>query len=405
MSEQQSSRPRILSGMRPTGKLHLGNLVGALLNWVKLQDEYDSYHFVADWHMLTTGYENTLDLRQDTWEMVTDWLACGLDPAKATFFIQSRLPEHAELHLLFSMVMPLSWLERVPTYKEQLDNIKDRDINTYGFLGYPLLQAADILMYKPRYVPVGEDQVPHVELTREVARRFNLAFGELELFPGGDTEWVFRAARAALGLQGITVEKYSGVGVDASRIDLKEALKSAFRRAPLERRADCLNVGVGELRGIFPEPEALLTSAPRLPGTDGRKMSKSYGNAILLADPPEVVSTKVANMMTDPARKRRTDPGNPDICPVFDHHKIFSPAEVTGRVNRECRTAEIGCVECKKLMADHLNKYLAPIQERRQPFEKNPQMVWDILAAGTEKARGVVETTMQEVRKAVKLVE
>ena len=402
MSQQQGTRPRILSGMRPTGKLHLGNLVGALLNWVKLQDEYDSYHFVADWHMLTTGYENTLDLRQDTWEMVTDWLACGLDPAKATFFIQSRLPEHAELHLLFSMVMPLSWLERVPTYKEQLDNIKDRDINTYGFLGYPLLQAADILMYKPRYVPVGEDQVPHVELTREVARRFNLAFGELE--PEGFPDDPAFAGKATS--IGISAEAHKDLLYGDHPYEEKLAeIKRAFRRAPLWKRSDYLNNGAGELHGIFPEPEALLTSAPRLPGTDGRKMSKSYGNAILLADLPEVVSTKVANMMTDPARKRRTDPGNPDICPVFDHHKIFSPAEVTGGVNRECRTAEIGCVECKKLMADHLNKYLAPIQERRQPFEKNPQMVWDILAAGTEKARGVVETTMQEVRKAVKLVE
>ena len=402
MSEQQSKRPRILSGMRPTGKLHLGNLVGALLNWVKLQDEYDSYHFVADWHMLTTGYENTLDLRQDTWEMVTDWLACGLDPAKATFFIQSRLPEHAELHLLFSMVTPLGWLERVPTYKEQLENITDRDINTYGFLGYPLLQAADILMYKANYVPVGEDQVPHVELTREVARRFNLAFGELE--PRGFLDGPAFAGKATS--MGISIETDMKLLYSSCTFEEKIAeIKRSFRQAPLWKRSDYLNNGVGELHGIFPEPEALLTSAPRLPGTDGRKMSKSYGNAILLADLPEVVSTKVANMMTDPARKRRTDPGNPDICPVFDHHKIFSPAEVTGRVNRECRTAEIGCVECKKLMADHLNKYLAPIQERRQPFEKNPQMVWDILAAGTEKARGVVETTMQEVRKAVKLVE
>jgi len=334
MTEQQEKRPRILSGMRPTGKLHLGNLVGALMNWVKLQDEYDSFHFVADWHMLTTEYADTLDLQQNTWDMVADWLAVGLDPNKVTFFIQSRLPEHAELHLLFSMVTPLGWLERVPTYKEQLDNVRDRDLHTYGFLGYPVLQAADILMYKAHYVPVGEDQVPHVELTREIARRFNGFYGP-----------------------------------------------------------------------VFPEPQALLTPTPKLPGTDGRKMSKSYGNAILLSDPPDVVSSKVANMMTDPARKRRTDPGDPDICPVFDHHKIFSPAEVTARVNRECRTAEIGCVDCKKLMAGHLSDYLAPIQERRQAYEKNPQMVWDILDAGTAKARRVAQATMEEVRKAVKLVD
>lgn len=318
--------------MRPTGKLHLGHLVGALQNWVQLQEKYESYHFVADWHALTTDYADTSELRVNIQDMVTDWLAVGLDPVKATFFLQSSLPEHAELHLLFSMVTPLGWLERVPTYKEQLENIKDRDLRTYGFLGYPVLQAADILMYKAEYVPVGEDQVPHVELTREIARRFNSFF-----------------------------------------------------------------------RPVFPEPQALLTPTPKLPGTDGRKMSKSYNNAILLSDPPEVVSAKVADMMTDPARKRRTDKGNPDVCPVFDHHKIFSPQGVIDRVNRECRTAEIGCVDCKKLMAQHLNNSLAPIQERRKPYEQNPHRVWDVLEAGTKKARSVAQTTMSEVRAAVKL--
>jgi tryptophanyl-tRNA synthetase len=332
MSEQQEKKPRILSGMRPTGKLHLGNLVGALQNWIELQNHYDSYHFVADWHMLTTDYADTTEVHNDTWEMVADWLAVGLDPNKATFFVQSRLPEHAELHLLFSMVTPLGWLERVPTYKEQLENIKDRDLRTYGFLGYPLLQAADILMYKADFVPVGEDQVPHVELTREVARRFNNFYGP-----------------------------------------------------------------------VFSEPRALLTSTPRLPGMDGRKMSKSYGNAIFLTDPPDVVSKKLAGMMTDPARKRRTDPGNPDVCPVFDLHKVFSPREVVARVNRECRTAEIGCVDCKKLMAEHLNKALAPIQARRRVYEKAPQKVWDVLEEGTSKARCVAQATMAEVRAAVKL--
>jgi len=382
--------------MRPTGKLHLGNLVGALQNWVKLQNEYESYHFVADWHMLTTGYENTLDLHQDTWEMVADWLACGLDPEKATFFIQSRLPEHAELHLLFSMVTPLAWLERIPTYKEQLENIKDHDINTYGFLGYPLLQAADILMYKANYVPVGEDQVPHVEFTREVARRFNLAFGELELPKGEDGDWASRAVERAIEAMDIKLAK--GVG-----IDVVSFLPVAFRQATLEQRAECLNQGLGELRGIFPEPEALLTSAPRLPGTDGRKMSKSYNNAIFLTDAPDVVSKKLATMITDPARKRRSDPGNPDVCPVFDLHKVFSVQETIDRVNRECRTAEIGCVDCKKLAAGHLNAFLAPIQERRRPYEQNHKTVWDILEDGTHKARAVAQATMAEVRAAVKL--
>ena len=361
-------RPRILSGMRPTGKLHLGNLVGALQNWVKLQDEYESFHFVADWHMLTTGYECTLDLRQDTWEMVADWLACGLDPAKATFFVQSRLPEHAELHLLFSMVTPLGWLERVPTYKEQLENIKDHDINTYGFLGYPLLQAADILMYKANAVPVGEDQVPHVELTREVARRFNALYGMVR-------------------------------GADMVKLDGR-----TYQEQSLQGKAEMIHRGlVSNPEPLFPEPEALLTSAPRLPGTDGRKMSKSYGNAIFLTDPPEVVSKKLAPMVTDPARKRRKDPGNPDVCPVFDLHKIFSTQETIDRVNRECRTAEIGCLDCKKLVAGHLNDFLAPIQERRKPYEENPQMVWDILEDGTERARKVARQTMVEVRKAVHL--
>lgn len=332
MTDQTKPRPRILSGMRPTGKLHLGNLVGALQNWIELQDHYESFHFVADWHMLTTDYANTADLRDNTQEMVTDWLAAGLDPTKATFFIQSRLPEHAELHLLFSMVTPLGWLERVPSYKEQLDNIKDRDLHTYGFLGYPVLQAADILMYKADAVPVGEDQVPHVELTREIVRRFNAFYGP-----------------------------------------------------------------------VFPEPQALLTPSPRLPGTDGRKMSKSYENAIFLSDPPSVVSKKLATMITDPARKRRTDKGNPDVCPVFDLHKVFSTGPHIVQVDRECRTAEIGCLDCKTLLAGNVNARLKPIQERRKVYEQEPQKVWDVLEEGTARARQVAQATMAEVRAAVKL--
>jgi len=398
MAEEQIQRPRILSGMRSTGKLHLGNLVGALRNWVKLQDEYDCYYFVADWHMLTTDYADPSELRANTWEMVTDWLAAGLDPAKATFFIQSRLPEHAELHLLLSMVTPLGWLERVPTYKEQLENIKDRDLHTYGFLGYPLLQAADILMYKADFVPVGEDQVPHVELTREIARRFNLAYGEfIPRLP--DNGWADLITKAGISLN--KVGKEEAVGVDITH--LGEFIAQYFRSASLEVKADLVQKGLGEIRPIFPEPQALLTPTPRLPGTDGRKMSKSYDNAIFLSDPPQVVAGKLAGMVTDPARKRRTDPGNPDVCPVFDHHKIFSPGEVVDRVNRECRTAAIGCVDCKKLMAQHLNAYLAPIQERRKPYEEDPQQVWDVLEEGTRKARQVAQVTMAEVRAAVKL--
>jgi tryptophanyl-tRNA synthetase len=339
--------------------------------------------------MLTTNYADTSQLQNDTWEMVADWLAAGLDPAKATLFVQSRLPEHAELHLLFSMVTPLGWLERVPTYKEQLENIKDRDLHTYGFLGYPLLMAADILIYRAAFVPVGEDQVPHVELTREVARRFNLAYGELEMPVRTRQEWVSMA-------------KACGILVPAPGKE-SEALREAFRGVSLDRKADFLNNGLGTVRPIFPEPDSLLTSSPRLPGTDGRKMSKSYGNAIFLTDPPAAVSQKLATMITDPARKRRTDPGNPDVCPVYDLHKIFSAPGDVERIKRECRSAEIGCVECKKIAAAHLNNFLAPIQERRKAYEQCPRKVWEVLEDGTRKAQTVARATMTEVRAAVKL--
>jgi len=285
-------------------------------------------------------------------------------------------------------VTPLSWLERVPTYKEQLENIRDHDINTYGFLGYPLLQAADILMYKANYVPVGEDQVPHVEFTREVARRFNLAFGKPEVKKRSFEEWLAWGKREMTPPPNINPEQF---------------WLDRYYSASLDRRADLLNRDMGTLEPIFPEPDALLTSSPRLPGTDGRKMSKSYGNAIFLTDLPDVVSRKLATMVTDPARKRRTDPGDPNVCPVFDLHKIFSTPEDTDRINRECRTAEIGCVECKRIAASHLSNFLAPIQERRKTFEQSPQKVWDVLEDGTRKARTVAQATMAEVRAAVKL--
>jgi tryptophanyl-tRNA synthetase len=368
MPEIPNLRPRILSGMRPTGRLHLGNYVGALDNWIKLQNEdrYDSYHFVADWHMLTTEYADVGDLQDNIQEMVTDWLASGLDPNKSTFFVQSRVPEHAELYLLFSMITPLGWLERVPTYKEQIENLKGRDLHNYGFLGYPLLQAADILMYKAYGVPVGEDQVPHVELTREIARRFNLVYGK----PNG----------TAVKLDGMT-----------------------YSEASVEGKAEFIQRGLVSLDPVFAEPEALLTRSPRLPGTDGRKMSKSYGNAIFLSDPEDVVWKKVSTMMTDPARKRRWDKGNPDICPVFDFHKIFSAPEAIERVNRECRTAEIGCVDCKKLMAGYLNQFLSPIRQKRSELERDPAQVWQVLEEGTQRARKVAGETMAQVRSAMNL--
>jgi tryptophanyl-tRNA synthetase len=333
MTPSTNLRKRVLSGMRSTGKLHLGNYMGALDNWVRMQDEYECFFCVVDWHALTTDYADTSQVKQNSVEVALDWLAAGLDPERSVIFIQSHVPAHAELHLLLSMITPLGWLERVPTYKEQRENIKDKDLGTYGFLGYPVLQAADILMYKADVVPVGEDQVAHVELTREIARRFNGFYGKR-----------------------------------------------------------------GE---VFPEPQSLLTRAPKLPGTDGRKMSKSYGNAILLTDPEPVVRQKLKTMVTDPARVRRSDPGNPDVCPVGDLHKIFSDRATMEKVNVGCRSAGIGCIECKSWAADALVQLLSPMQERRKKFEENPRLAWDILEAGSERARKVAAQTMDGVRDAM----
>src|SRR6201984_2217386 len=333
MTTSTHFRKRVLSGMRSTGKLHLGNYVGALANWVRMQDEYQCFFEVADWHALTTDYADTSRIKENSLEVTIDWLAAGPDPEKSVIFIQSHVPAHAELHLLFSMITPLGWLERVPTYKEQRENIKDKDLGTYGFLGYPVLQAADILIYRADCVPVGEDQVAHVELTREIARRFNG-------FYGAENE-------------------------------------------------------------VFPEPQALKTQAPKLPGTDGRKMSKSYGNTIMLADPEPVVRQKLKTMVTDPGRVRRSDPGNPDVCPVGDLHKIFSSKETMAKVNDGCRSAGIGCIECKGWAAVSLVRLLNPMQERRKKFEENPRLAWDILEAGTERARNAAAETMSGVRDAM----
>jgi tryptophanyl-tRNA synthetase len=325
-----ATKERVLSGMRPSGRLHLGNYLGALANWVKLQDDYDCFYFSADWHVLTDRLD-IADVPRNTIEMTADWLGAGLDPQRSTLFIQSLVPEHAELHLMFSMCTPVGWLERVPTYKERIEQ-QGIESPSYGLLGYPLLQAADILMYKAKWVPVGVDQVPHIELTREVARRFNAAF-----------------------------------------------------------------------RGVFPEPDAKLTEIPKVPGTDGRKMSKSYGNDIELADPPEVIRQKIRPMVTDPARKRRSDPGNPEICPVFDLHKIFTPAADREYASNGCRTAGIGCLDCK----DRLLKYMVPplsaIRERRQKFAEKPGAIVEILHEGSRRARKVAQATMAEVRAAVRL--
>jgi tryptophanyl-tRNA synthetase len=352
MSEslQSSSRPRVLSGMRPTGKLHLGNYMGALANWVKLQDQYGCYFFIADWHALTTDYADTSQVVANTMDVMLDYLAAGLDPEKSVLFVQSHVPQHAELHLLLSMITSLGWLERVPSYKEQQENLVGKDLTTYGFLGYPLLQSADILLYQPQYVPVGQDQAAHVELTREVARRFN------QFYPRARTR------------------------------NVGDILRSA-QVHPLY---------------VLPEPQVLLTPSPKLPGTDGRKMSKSYGNTILLTDPEPVVRQKLKTMVTDPARIRRTDPGDPDKCPVGDLHKVFSTPETLVAVYEGCRTAGIGCIQCKGWAADALVQILEPIQARRAGFSE-PQ-VKEILDAGSSRARARAEQTMQEVRAAMHLI-
>lgn len=328
----RSGRPRLLSGMRPTGSSHIGHLVGAYRNWVAMQDECDAFYCIVDWHALTTDYRDTADLRQNTLEIATDWLAVGLDPSRCALFVQSQVPEHAELHLLLSMVVPLGWLERVPTYKEQLRELEDRDIHTYGFLGYPVLQAADILIYDAAVVPVGEDQRPHVELTREIARRFNGIYGP-----------------------------------------------------------------------VLTEPQTRLTPSPRLLGTDGRKMSKSYDNVIGLAEEETAIRSRLKTMVTDPARKRRTDPGDPEKCPVFDLHRVFSDDETREWAAAGCRSAGIGCIECKSRLADRVVAEVAPIAERRRGYAERPDEVRDVLAAGRREAKEVAAATMERVRSAVRL--
>ena len=326
-------KKRVLSGMQPSGLMHLGNYLGALQNWKQLQAEHECYFFVADWHALSTNYADTSRIREYVRELLIDWLAAGIDPNRSVVFIQSRVPEHAVLHLLFSMMIPVSWLERNPTYKEKQEEIKEKDLSTYGFLGYPVLQAADILLYKPDFVPVGKDQLPHLELTREVARRFN---------------------------------------------DLYK-------------------------QPVFPEPKEHLTKFPKVPGTDGRKMSKSYGNTINLSDSEPVVRQKLKTMVTDPARVRRMDPGNPDLCPVFDFHKMFSPLPIIEQINRECRTAEIGCIDCKKLVADRVVDTLAPIWEARAALVSNPSQIEEVVGEGSRKAGAVAKATLHEATGAMNI--
>ncbi|HEY2809619.1 MAG TPA: tryptophan--tRNA ligase [Steroidobacteraceae bacterium] len=393
---------RVLSGMRPTGRLHLGNYHGALRNWVELQYQYECFFFVADWHMLTTGYEDTSHLQEHMREVLIDWLAAGLNPGVATLFIQSHVPEHAELHLLLSMITPLGWLERVPSYKDQQEQLKEKDLATYGFLGYPLLQSADILIYRAAFVPVGEDQVAHVELTRETARRFNHLYGR-------EPDFEAKAEKAVkeLGGRNITTyrqlrRKFQETG-DTESLARAQALVQSNNRITVADRERLLGFLEGTGVSILPEPQVLLTATPKVPGLDGRKMSKSYGNTIGLREEPDAVVAKLRAMQTDPARVRRTDPGDPDKCPVWDLHKIYSDEGTRRWAHEGCRTAGIGCLDCKKPLIEKIVEEIGGMRRRAQEFEENPDLVRNIVAEGAEKAREAARQTLDEVRRAMHL--
>jgi tryptophanyl-tRNA synthetase len=393
---------RVLSGMRPTGQLHLGNLHGALKNWIELQYQYECFFFIADWHALTTGYEDTSRLDEYVWTMVIDWLGAGLNPGVATLFIQSRVPEHAELHLLLSMITPLGWLERVPSYKDQQAQLRDRDLSTYGFLGYPLLQSADILLYRPQYVPVGEDQVAHVEITREVARRFNHIYGREAEF-----EQKVEKAIKSLGSRNAALyrslrKQFQEKG-DAEALDRARALVESNSRLTVADRDRLAGFLEGTGIAVLTEPEVLLTATPKVPGLDGRKMSKSYGNTIGLREDTDSVVKKLKTMQTDPARVRRTDPGDPDKCPVWDLHNIYSSEETQNWVQKGCRSAGIGCLECKTPLIEKIVEEISGIKKRAQEFEENPELVRGIIAQGCERAREAARDTMDIVRQAMSM--
>ena len=386
-SPRSTPRPRVLSGMRPTGRLHLGNYMGALYNWVHLQQDYDCFFFIADLHALTTDYADPGDVQANNIEITLDFLAAGLDPGRCVIFKQSDVPAHSELFLLFSMFTPLGWLERVPTYKDQQEQLREKDLATYGFLGYPLLQAADILLYKPDFVPVGADQVAHVELTREVARRFNSLYpGDFYTSPEA-APWEMPAildkARKLAG------EPKDSIRTDFSHRQLFEAASQTKKISPYGRLE------------ILPEPQALLTPSPKLPGLDGRKMSKSYKNHIELSESDESIRAKLKVMVTDPARIRRDDPGNPDVCPVFDLHKVFSTEETQLKAAEGCRTASIGCIECKSWVADAIVATIAPIRERRADLAGRPSVVNDVLANGKDRAAKRANETLAEAKHAM----
>ena len=402
MASVAPQHQRVLSGMRPTGALHLGHYHGVLKNWLRLQQEYESFFFVADWHALTTHYNEPGVIADNVWEMVVDWLAAGINPSLARMFVQSRVPEHAELHLLLSMFTPLGWLERVPTYKEQQERLQDRDLSTYGFLGYPLLQAADILIYKAGFVPVGEDQVAHVELTREVARRFNHLYGREPDFAEKAEAAVKHMGKKAGHLYQELRRRYQEQG-DAEALEKARALLEAQQSLSLGDRERLYGYLEGGGKVILPEPQALLTPASKMPGLDGQKMSKSYGNAISLREDPASVTRKLRTMPTDPARVRRTDPGDPAKCPVWQFHEIYSSEEVKGWVQQGCRSAGIGCLDCKQPVVEAVLAELAPIQERAQEYRARPETVRGIVAEGCEEARAVARETLDEVRHAMGL--
>ena len=402
MSVVAAQHARVLSGMRPTGRLHLGHYHGVLKNWVELQHEYQCLFFVADWHALTTNYDDPSNIPQSTWDMVIDWLAAGVNPGESTIFVQSRVPEHAELHLLLSMITPLSWLERVPTYKDQQEKLREKDLSTYGFLGYPLLQAADILVYRAGMVPVGEDQVVHVELTREVARRFNHIYGREPGFEEKAEDAVKKMGKKAAKLFNSYKKAYQEQGDD-------EALANA--RALLESQQ---NIGVSDRDRLFgyiegggkvvlPEPQPLLTKASKMPGLDGQKMSKSYNNTIPLNAQPDEVEKQLRTMPTDPARVRRNDPGDPAKCPVWQFHEVYSDERTQNWVREGCTTAGIGCVECKGPIIEAVLHELKPIQVRAKEYEEQPDLVKNIINEGCEAAREVARETMDEVRHVMSL--
>ena len=402
MEKINSQHARVLSGMRPTGRLHLGHYHGVLKNWVELQHEYQCFFFVADWHALTTHYDDPTDIPASAWDMVIDWLAAGVNPGEATLFIQSRVPEHAELHLLLSMVTPLGWLERVPSYKDQQEKLKERDLATYGFLGYPLLQSADILMYRAGMVPVGEDQVAHVELTREVARRFNHIYGREADFEERSVQAMKKMGKKASKLYAKYRRAYQEQGDDEA-LAAARALLEAQQNINLADRDRLFGYLEGGGKVILPEPQPLLTKASKMPGLDGQKMSKSYGNTIPLNAPPEEVEQNLRTMPTDTSRVRRTDPGDPEKCPVWQFHEVYSDSKTREWVQEGCRSAGIGCIDCKQPVVDSVLAELRPIQERARDLESDPELVRNVVNEGCERARDEARDTMEEVRRAMSL--